>query len=120
MLSRKTPLKRTAFKKKARKKRAGHDKQMLAACEGQECFLAIPGVCCGDTDTTVPAHRNEGKGMGLKTPDALTVPACFTCHMEYDQGKRFTREQKRAMWDAAYERWSTYRDLLANLRASNL
>jgi hypothetical protein len=110
MLSRKTPIKRSAFKKKARKKRAWQDKSMLEACRGQACFLAIPGVCCGDWTTCVPAHRNEGKGLGMKTPDALTVPACFTCHTEYDQGKRFTRDEKRAMWDAAYESWSAYRD----------
>lgn len=112
MLSRKTPMRRTPFKKKAPKKRAGHDAKMRNACRGQDCWLRIPGVCHGITEdnTVVPAHRNEGKGGALKVADALTVPACYYCHAEFDQGRKFTRDQKRAMWDAAYERWSAYRD----------
>ena len=103
-----TPLQRSVFKKKAPKRRPGHDKSMLEACRGQECFLAIPDVCRGDRDTVVPAHRNEGKGMGLKVPDALTVPGCFHCHTWYDQGKA-TREEKRQAFDSAFVRWSSYR-----------
>lgn len=109
---RKSPvsLKRSTMKRRAPKKRPGHDKTMLEACRGAHCYLAIPDVCLGDTESVVPAHRNEGKGMGLKVPDEFTVPACFTCHQEYDQGKRFTREEKRELWNAAYKRWAAYRD----------
>lgn len=74
------------------------------------CYLQVPGVCCGDTATVVPAHRNEGKGMGLKVPDKLTVPACHACHYAYDQGADMSREEKRQLWNAAYDRWSAYRD----------
>lgn len=123
-LIRKTPmargtstLARTATKRRAPKKRPGHDKRMLEACRGQHCYLRIPGVCRGDTATVVPAHRNEGKGMGLKVADALTVPACMACHMEYDQGKRFTREEKRGFFNAAYDRWSAYRESELGLTA---
>ncbi|VVE90413.1 hypothetical protein PBR20603_04397 [Pandoraea bronchicola] len=108
-------LKGTTFKRKARKKRVGHDMAALAACAGQPCYLQIPGICCGDKETVVPAHRNEGKGMGLKTPDKLTVPACFTCHGEYDQGHRLTREEKRGYFNAAYDRWAPYRDRMLGL-----
>ncbi|MFM0306256.1 DUF1364 family protein [Paraburkholderia sp. RL17-383-BIF-A] len=100
---------RTAFKRKARKPKAGDDKRMRAACRDEPCYLRIPGVCTSDPRTSVPAHRNEGKGMGLKTPDVFTVPACPTCHAEYDQGKRFLREHKRALWNAAYARWEPVR-----------
>lgn len=124
MLRRKTPLargtsqlRRTAMKKRAPKKRPGHDKRMLDACRDQHCYLAIPGVCRGDTATVVPAHRNEGKGVGLKVPDALTVPACMACHCEYDQGKRFTREEKRELFNAAYRRWAAYREQHCGLAA---
>lgn len=103
-------MQRSSIKRKARKKRPWHDKAALEACRGQECFLAIPDVCCYNPDTVVPAHRNEGKGMGMKVPDILTVPACFTCHAEYDQGSRLTREQKRELFNAAYERWEAYRE----------
>lgn len=117
MLRRKTPLargtsqlRRSTIKKRAPKKRPGHDKRMLEACRGQHCYLRIPGVCRDDTATTVPAHRNEGKGTGLKVPDKFTLPACFWCHFEYDQGMRFTREEKRGFFNAAYPRWAAYRE----------
>lgn len=103
-------MKRSTFKRRAPKRRAGHDSTYLAACRGQRCYLAITGICSSDRSTVVPAHRNEGKGMGLKVPDILTVPACFACHHQYDQGGMFTREQKRAFWNDAYARWSADRD----------
>lgn len=105
-------LKRTAFKRSTPKKRSGHDKAMLTACKGELCYLRIPGVCIGGMDTTVPAHSNQakhGKAMGLKAADQFSVPACFACHAEIDQGSRFTREQKFAFWDAAYEAWEPVR-----------
>lgn len=110
-------LKGTTFKRKAKKKRVGHDRTVLSLCAGQPCYLRIDGVCCGDWQTTVPAHRNEGKGMGLKTPDRLTVPACFMCHAEYDQGNKLTRDEKRGLFNAAYDRWAPYRDRLLGLQA---
>ena len=108
-MARGKPMARGAgMKRKARKARPGHDRAMLNACRGQDCYLRISGVCRGETDTVVPAHRNEGKGMGLKTPDVLTVPGCLRCHTWYDTGPA-PREQKRAAWDSAYARWSQYR-----------
>lgn len=105
-------LKRTPFKRSAPKKRSGHDRTMLTACKGELCYLRIPGVCIGGIDTTVPAHSNQskhGKAMGLKAADQFSVPACHACHAEIDQGGRFTREQKFAFWDAAYEAWEPAR-----------
>ena len=112
MLSRNSSLKRTPFKRSAPKKRSGHDKAMLTACKGELCYLRIPGVCIGGMDTIVPAHSNQakhGKGMGLKALDQYTVPACRACHAEIDQGGTFTKEQKFAFWDIAYEAWEPVR-----------
>ena len=93
----------------ARPKRVDPLKDAAAreACRGQPCYLQIPGICCGPwrTDTTVPAHRNEGKGQGLKVSDLLTVPGCYWCHAEYDQGRLFTRDQKREFFNNAHARW---------------
>jgi hypothetical protein len=101
----KTQMKRTAIKAKARKPKAGDDKAMRDACRDEPCYLRIRDVCNGDWSTCVPAHRNENKGAGLKNPDFFTIPACFACHYEFDQGKRFFRQQKRDMWNEAFERW---------------
>ena len=110
MLSRK-PLKRVAFKRKPRKKRAWHDKSMLDACRDQPCYLRVYGDSC-DVESVVPCHANwadYGKGAGRKADDKYTVPGCWRCHAFLDQGKA-TKEEKRAIWEAAYKRWSAYRD----------
>lgn len=45
----------------------------------------------------------------MKVSNELTLPACYYCHTEYDQGRRFTREEKREMWNDAYEEWKLVR-----------
>ena len=115
------PLKRTkaiehksaikSGKKKLRQRGNGEDK----LCRGQRCYVLIPGVCRNDPQTVVPAHSNQlihGKGKGIKANDKYTVPACFWCHYEIDQGKTFTKEEKFAFWDEAYARWEPVRDRL--------
>lgn len=94
------------------KSSAHRDKKMLQACKGEPCYLRIPGICIGGTETTVPAHSNEqahGKAMGRKADDRYSVPACFACHAQYDQGRLFTRAAKFSMWRAAYARWEPVR-----------
>jgi hypothetical protein len=87
----------------------------LALCRGQYCFIRLPKFAIHSVETVVPAHSNQakhGKGMGIKASDIYTVPACFGCHFEIDQGSSLTREQKFSAWDAAYARWNPYRDKL--------
>lgn len=82
-------------------------------CRGQPCYLRIPGVCVGGTETTVPCHSNQarhGKGRGIKAYDTYTVPGCWRCHAAIDQGAQLTREEKFALWDDAYARWVLVRD----------
>jgi len=114
-LQRKTPMRRAAMKATSKRKHIEgyHDKPLLEACRGESCYLQIPGVCIGGTDTTVPAHSNQarhGKGMGIKAKDQYTVPACYACHAEIDQGSRFTREEKFALWNRAYAAWKPVRE----------
>jgi hypothetical protein len=103
-------IKRSSLKSKPKRVTVADGSKYLEACRGEPCFLRIVGVCWGDTESVVPAHRNEGKGMGLKVPNILTCPACYACHAEYDQGKRFTREQKRELWNAGYSEWEPVRN----------
>jgi len=118
-MSRGAPMARgTAMKtrRKARPKVDGID--YLAMCRGQECFLLLPMVRFHNRETVVPCHSNQskhGKGMGIKASDKFTVPGCFDCHRILDQGGQMTREQKNSAWDAAYARWSQYREQQFNL-----
>lgn len=61
----------------------------------------LPCQHCG-TEGTQAAHRNQGKGLALKTSDALIVALCPTCHQRLDQGKDMDRTERRAFWDDAY------------------
>ena len=68
---------------------------------------------CGAMDGTVcAAHRNQGKGMGLKNSDALVASLCFTCHLELDNGAKLTKEERRELWNEAYVR--TMQHLIEN------
>lgn len=57
---------------------------------------------CGATGPSQAAHRNEGKGMGLKVSDALCAALCPACHHELDQGKSMTKQERRDFWNRAY------------------
>lgn len=67
----------------------------------RRAVAALPCVLCQREGSTQAAHRNEGKGMGLKTDDALTAALCATCHSAIDQGPDFSREERRRRLDVA-------------------
>lgn len=67
----------------------------LAAVRTLDCMRCFKA---GPSD---PAHRNEGKGKGLKTHDCWTAALCRECHREIDQGKTMTRAERREALDTA-------------------
>ena len=69
--------------------------EWLQAVRSLECC-----VLCGAYGVQA-AHRNEGKGAGMKTSDCLTAALCPECHSEIDQGKHMTREDRRATMNSA-------------------
>lgn len=58
-------------------------------------------VLCGSTEGIQVAHRNKGKGMGIKTSDALTACLCHKCHFEIDNGKDLSKAERHALMDEA-------------------
>lgn len=81
-------------------------------CYGQNCYLRIKG-CRNDPQTVVPCHANLlelGKGKGIKVPDIYTVPGCFHCHYELDQGRKLNKSRKRRIWLAGYADWGKFRE----------
>lgn len=75
-------------------------KRLLEACR------AIPCQHCQAQDgTVVAAHSNQskhGKGRSIKASDQYVAALCCTCHVELDQGRALTREERTRMWDAAH------------------
>lgn len=65
----------------------------------RQAVASLDCVRCGQQGQTQAAHRNEGKGMAMKTDDALTAALCWKCHSEIDQGAGMTREERRSEMD---------------------
>jgi hypothetical protein len=63
---------------------------------------------CGVEDGTVcAAHSNQmrdGKGRSLKASDAMIAALCYHCHMELDQGKNLSKQERVEMWEGAYRK----------------
>lgn len=57
-------------------------------------------VLCGAWGTQV-AHRNEGKGMGIKVDDSATAALCIICHNSIDNGNQLSRDKRRQLMDRA-------------------
>jgi hypothetical protein len=84
-------------------------KALLEACR------QIPCQHSGIQDGTVcAAHSNwaeHGKGKGQKADDNRVAALCFRVHQELDQGKRWSRAERRAIWWAAHVK--TVRELIS-------
>ncbi len=84
------------------------NKKLLEACRELPCAL------CGPEDgTVVAAHSNslvDGKGKGLKASDAAVAALCFRCHTELDQGKSWSKQERREKWLEAHLK--TMRELI--------
>jgi len=61
--------------------------KLTKAARGRDCQIRIPGVCNGNTETTVLAHyRMSGtrSGMGIKPNDLQGAWSCSACHDAVD------------------------------------
>jgi len=67
----------------------------------------LPCQNCYIEGQTQAAHSNwaeHGKGRGIKASDEYTAALCQTCHTELDQGSHLSKDQRRQMWNRAYEK----------------
>lgn len=82
--------------------------RLLAMARGQQCQMAVPGVCNHNPETVVAAHSNSsrhGKSGARKADDQYVVYACHACHSWYDQGGgALDREAGQLAWDTGHVR----------------
>ena len=67
----------------------------------------LPCQNCYIEGQTQAAHSNwaeHGKGRGIKASDEYTAALCQTCHAELDSGTRLNKEQRRDLWQMAYQK----------------
>jgi len=63
--------------------------------------------CYIDDGTVVAAHSNQlrdGKGRGIKSHDYRIAALCYICHMELDQGKNLSKQERIEMWEEAHRK----------------
>jgi hypothetical protein len=68
---------------------------------------SLPCQNCYIEGQTQAAHSNwakHGKGRGIKASDQYTAALCQACHTELDSGARLSKEQRRDLWQMAYQR----------------
>ncbi len=73
-----------------------------------EIVRDIPCQHCEMADgTVVAAHSNQlrdGKGRGIKSHDYRIAALCYACHMELDQGKNLSKQERVEMWEEAHRK----------------
>jgi len=73
-----------------------------------EIVRDIPCQHCEILDgTVVAAHSNQlrdGKGRGIKSHDYRIAALCYACHMELDQGKNLSKQERVEMWEEAHRK----------------
>lgn len=70
------------------------------------CTFPFPHHPC-DPATVCACHSNQlrdGKGRGIKAHDYRIAAGCFTAHYEYDQGTRYSKEEKHELFEAAHRK----------------
>ncbi len=93
-LTRKTPLKRSPFRRKPPPpNRAGSDPAHLAV------IRALPCAVCGSRLRVAAHHSTVGRGLSRKTSDRETMPLCDRDHKAFHGAVGFfagwSREQRR-------------------------
>ena len=73
-------------------------KKYRDAAKGQDCTMRLPGICNGNPETTVLAHRGGG-GVAKKSDDHDAADLCSSCHDAYDG---------RSKWPASRTRWAEF------------
>jgi hypothetical protein len=84
----------------------GRNRHLLDMARDMPCLLRSP-ICNHNSETTVACHGagiENGKGMGRKVSDALTVDGCSACNDYTDAFYRATKEEKRAVFEAGHAR----------------
>lgn len=77
------------------------------SARGEACTMLIPGICNGDTSTTVLCHSNrlaDRKGMGLKAPDTAACYGCSSCHDVLDGRRSLPGWMTRMQLDHVFDR----------------
>ena len=66
---------------------------------------ALDCQSCGRGGPSQAAHSNSaahGKGKAIKASDQYTAALCPVCHQVVDSSNTLTREQREAIWHAAF------------------
>lgn len=66
---------------------------------------SLPCQRCGAVGRTQVSHSNQprdGKGKAIKAFPWRVAALCDCCHVEIDQGKTLSKQERRDQWDEAH------------------
>lgn len=97
------------------------NKHLLSMAKGKPCLIQSP-ICNHGPETTVACHGSgiaNGKGMGYKVGDHLTVWGCSACNHYTDAYGGATKAEKKAVFDAGLVRQiNAWTDLVATMETN--
>jgi hypothetical protein len=75
-------------------------KKLLKLVSELDCQL------CGSGSHVQAAHTNwgGGKGRSIKSDDNLVAALCMFCHLEIDQGAKWSKHERQQAWWLAHRR----------------
>lgn len=93
------------------------NRALLDMARQKPCLIRSP-LCNNNPETTVACHGSglaNGKGMGYKVHDWLTVWGCSDCNHYTDAYKEASPSEKRQAWQRGHKKqvveWGTIVDL---------
>jgi hypothetical protein len=75
------------------------------SARGEECLMALPGVCLNNSEATIWSHARwpeAGKGGATKALDLAGCYACTACDAVYDGNKKRPAHLTQAQVDLAW------------------
>ena len=70
------------------------------SAKGESCSLRVSTNCTDEYGYVVLCHLNSNyRGMGIKSPDILSLYACTFCHKLLDESKVDYSDQQRGHFE---------------------
>lgn len=74
--------------------------KLSESAKGETCSLRVSKHCTDEFGYVVLCHLNSNyRGMGIKSPDILSLYACTHCHRMLDESKVDYYDQQRGHFE---------------------
>ena len=78
--------------------------KLLVAVRELPCTWPLNHACCSNVEGAHSNQLRDGHGRSIKSHDYRLAAICHTAHVEHDQGKNLSKQERREAWDEAHRR----------------